>query len=185
MTAAGPSTMEQMLKAVVPLVLIMGFRMLPFEESQLLVGARVAFAIRIICTALFAGFIWYRAREVNDQTVIKAHEKSLPGGQTEVVPEMTAQDYDIKELVDFLKGQGIQIAMLAFVHYQWNIVQPLIITSFMFVMPIYESPLFQLYLLNKTNTIRPFIQPEPTGIAALFQPAASEASATGIAKKKD
>lgn len=172
----------QILRSLLPIALIFGLRSLPLEEAQLLLLGRSVFAFRVVVIILICAFLYYRIVSTPSTEKVKAHEKSLGfGGQSELIPEMTVQEYDNSQLGDFIKKEGMQIALITFLHYQFGIVQPLILSSVMGVMPLLENDLIKLYLRGSPVS-RPFEDKtlQNAGpLAALFAPAPAED------KKKD
>ena len=160
----------QMVKAFLPLILVFGLRKLPFEEDQLLLVARSVFCVRILLTAAVLSLTALRLRGIPDaeaNKIVKAHEKNLGMGQTEMVPEKTVAVYDRDTLIAFTKQQLIQIALIAFLHLKFELVQPLILSSILGLIAFPDEAIFQVYLLNKTLT-RPFPFKAPNGLMGLF-----------------
>lgn len=183
---------SQMVKAFLPLVLIFGLRKLPLDEGQTLIFARAVFLVRVAVTAAVVALTALRVRsmaEAEKKKIVKAHEKNMGMGQTEMVPEKTAEMYDRDALIDFTKQQLIQIALITVMHWKFELVQPLILSSVLGLIAFPDTPVFQVHLLNQT-LVRPFPHKAPNGLMGLFGadgPAtpATPAPAPAAEKKKD
>ena len=172
----------QIIRSLIPLALIFGLRSLPLDDVQLLLLGRSVFGVRVVIVIAICAFIYYRIISTASTEKVKAHEKALGfGGQSELIPEMTVQEYDNAQLGDFIKKEGMQIALILFLHYQFGIVQPLILSSVMGLMPLLDNDLIKLYIRNSPVS-RPFEDKtlhNAGPLAALFAPPAAED------KKKD
>lgn len=160
----------QLIRAFLPLVLIFGLKKLPLDEAQLLVFARAVFACRILVTLVVVALTTLRIRampEAEKKKIVKAHEKNLGMGQTEMVGDKTVEIYDRDSLIDFTKQQMIQIVFIAFLHYKFELVQPLILSSILGLIAFPEQPVFQIHLLNKAAN-RPFPHKAPAGLMGMF-----------------
>ncbi len=129
--------------------MLFGLKYLPFDEEQNLVAARVFFAFKFVLTALVAGIIYMKitAFPYKPTDVVKEHEE-----QGQVIPTMSIADYDKKQLIAFLRAQVMPSAITAFIHYKFNYVQPLYISTVMAIIALYDWNLFQIYILTKDGT---------------------------------
>ena len=129
--------------------MIFGLRYLPFNEEENIVVARLFFAFKFILTAVVAGIIYTKIQTATYKAtdVVKEHEE-----QGSVVPTMSVADYDKKQLVSFLKAQLMPSAITAFIHYKFNYVQPLYISTVMAIIALYDWNLFQIYIMKKDGS---------------------------------
>ena len=130
-------------------MVIFGIRYLPFDEEQNLLVGRALFAFKILLTLLVSGFVYLKIRgtQYKAADVVKEHEA---GGQ--VVPTMGVAEYDVKQLLTFLKSQIVPTAITMGIHYKFNFVQPLYIQTVMAFISLYDWNLFQIYVLGKDGS---------------------------------
>jgi hypothetical protein len=88
-------------------------------------------------------------------------------GNTEMVPEKTKQIYDRDSLVDFAKQQLIQVLLIAVLHWKFELVQPLILSSVLALAAFPEAAVLQAHLLGK-DLDRPFPYKAPGGLMGLL-----------------
>jgi Phosphate transport (Pho88) len=179
----------QVIKSLLPLALVFGLRSLPFDEEQTLLLSRSVFGIRVTGIVLIACFIAFKIFTLQSTEKVASHEKAVAGGQSELVPELTVQEYDRIHLVDFLKKEAMQAGLILFLHWKFEMVQPMMLSSIMAVLPLFDNELVKSYILGK-HVARPFEdKAQESPFAALFaapvedKPAAEEKAAAG--KKKD
>jgi hypothetical protein len=179
----------QLIRAFLPLGLVFGLKKLPFDDAQLLIFARGVFSFRILVTIIVVALTTLRMRSMADaekKKIVKAHEKNLGVGQTEVVVDKTVEIYDRDSLMEFTKQQMIQIAFIAFLHFKFELVQPLILSSVLGLIAFPEQHIFQIHLLKKV-VARPFPHKAPAGLMGMFggdTPAAPLAPAAAAAPAK-
>jgi hypothetical protein len=137
---------------------LFGLRYLPFDEEQNVLAARVFFALKFLITFIVGGLIYVkiRAHPYKSTDVVKEHEE-----QGQVIPTMGIAEYDIKQLISFIKAQIMPSAITVFIHYKFNYVQPLYISTVMAIIALYDWNLFQIYVLRRDGTMdkslrRPF-----------------------------
>ena len=80
--------------------------------------------------------------------VIKEHEKDAGMGNTEIVQEMSIKEYDRNNFVSFSKQQAIQCAIVIFMHLKFNFSLPLILSSIMGIMGLFDNEIVRIYLLG-------------------------------------
>lgn len=138
--------------------MVFGLRYLPFDEEQNIIAARIFFAFKFVLTAIVAVIIWTKIKSFPHKStdVVKEHEE-----QGQVIPTMGVAEYDIKQLMSFLKAQLMPSAITAFIHYKFSYVQPLYISTVMAMIALYDWNLFQIYVLKRDGTMdkalrRPF-----------------------------
>jgi len=160
--------MWQLLKSLLPIGLIFALRSLPLDEDQMVILARSVFAVRMVGIILLAAFLAYKIYSSLSTEKVAAHEKAQVGGQSELIPEMSVQDYDKSHLLDFLKKEGMQAALMIFFHIKWNMVQPMLMSSVMAILPLLENELFRIHVRGEALA-RPFEDKSQAGpFAALF-----------------
>jgi hypothetical protein len=137
---------------------LFGLKYLPFNEEQNIIAARAFFAFKFVLTGIVAAIIFVKisAFPYKPSDVVKEHEEH---GQ--IVPTMSVAEYDKKQLLTFLKSQLVPSAITIFIHYKFNYVQPLYISTVMAIIALWDWNLFQIYILKKDTSIdkalrRPF-----------------------------
>lgn len=143
------SLVGKLLKSFIPIFVLFGLRYLPFDEEQNLIAARAFFAMKFVLTAIVAGIIFIRIASFpyKPTDVVKEHEE-----QGQVIPTMGVAQYDKKQLLSFLKAQVMPTAITTFIHFKFNYVQPLYISTVMAIIALYDWNLFQIYMLKKDGT---------------------------------
>ena len=148
----------KLLKSFIPLFVLFGLKYLPFDEEQNVIVARLFFAFKFVITAIVSLVIFVKIRgyPYKASDIVKEHEE-----QGQVIPTMGIAEYDVKQLVSFVKAQIMPSAITAFIHYKFNYVQPLYISTVMAIIALYDWNLFQIYILKRDGTMdkslrRPF-----------------------------
>jgi len=157
----------KLVKSFIPLFVVFGLKYLPFDEDQNLIVGRMVFAFKFVITALFAGFIFLRVNSLDAKAaseIVKEHEE-----QGKVVPAMSVSDYDKTQLVSYLKAQILPSIITAFIHYKFNYIQPLYISTVLAITSIYDWNLFQIYVLRRNgSTDKALRRPFPASAAPTF-----------------
>ena len=154
------------MKSFIPLFVVFGLKYLPFDEDQNILVGRTVFALKFVITALVAGFIFLRINSsvARPAELVKEHEE-----QGRVIPTMPVVDYDKMQLVSYLKAQILPSIITAFIHYKFNFVQPLYISTVMALTSIYDWNLFQIYVLSRDGTSdKALKRPFPSSSAPSF-----------------
>lgn len=104
---------------------------------------------------------------------------------------MTIQEYDNKEIMDMIKNTAMPILIIGFIHYKWESTVPLATQFVMLPMRLWQSKIFQIYILGREGPDyeRPFKQPESPfaalmGGAAPGQPEKKKSTKSEKAKAK-
>lgn len=138
--------------------MVFGLRYLPFDEEQNIIAARIFFGLKFVITAIVAILIFFKiaGTPYKPTDTVKEHEE-----QGQIIPTMGVAEYDKMQLVSFLKAQLMPSAITFFIHYKFNYVQPLYISTVMALIALYDWNLFQIYILKRDGTMdkalrRPF-----------------------------
>merc|ERR1712194_788002 len=70
--------------------------------------------------------------------------------------EQTPKEYDMDKFYEQAKQAVMGFCILGGVYYKWQYLMPLVLQVLMTPMQLFESPLFQLHILKKTDVTRPF-----------------------------
>jgi hypothetical protein len=137
------------LKSFIPLAVLFGIKYLPFNEEENLFAARVCFGFKIVLTLIVCCLVYVKISSFpyKPSDVVKEHEE-----QGAVIPTMGISDYDKAQLRAFLKSQVVPTFITLLIHYKFNYVQPLYISTVMAVISLWDWNLFQIYVLKKDGT---------------------------------
>lgn len=154
-----------------------GLKYLPFDEEQNLMVGRIVFAFKFVLTGIVAGVIFLKIRSsvAAKSEVVKEHEE-----QGNVIPTMSVADYDKMQLVTYLKAQIMPSIITGFIHYKFNFVQPLYISTVLALTSIYDWNLFQIHVLGRDGATdkalkRPFISSTAPSFADIMKNKMQEA----------
>ncbi|KAJ1920617.1 phosphate transporter (Pho88) [Mycoemilia scoparia] len=114
------------------------------------------------------------AESKNDQTPLEYDEPQLGQGSTHVVT--TVKEHDLKEITKNRNTALTTAAVVVFMYWKFQFIQPMILQSILPVFNLIKTPLFQVYLLGKPATgelARPW---RPENPFASAQPSAQEAA---------
>ncbi|KAJ2490102.1 phosphate transporter (Pho88) [Coemansia sp. RSA 2050] len=145
---------------------------------------RTAYAV---ATALMIGFTFYLKsliQKKNDTTALEYNDPA-PGNQGAPRIETTFCRYDLGEVAKLQKSSLFTIAIVAFMHFKFGYIQPLILQTLLPMLNLYKSQLFQIHILGKPavdSLKRPWTPENP--FAALTGGAAS-ATADAAATDND
>ncbi|KAJ2013089.1 hypothetical protein GGI06_003934, partial [Coemansia sp. S85] len=134
---------------------------------------RTAYAV---ATALMIAFTFYLKsliQKKNDTTALEYNDPA-PGNQGAPRIETTFCRYDLGEVAKLQKSSLFTIAIVAFMHFKFGYIQPLILQTLLPMLNLYKSQLFQIHILGKPavdSLKRPWTPENP--FAALTGGAAS------------
>merc|ERR1740129_2586182 len=89
--------------------------------------------------------------------------------------EQTPKAYDKAKFMEQAKQQVMGFVILGGVYYKWEYLMPLVLQVILTPLQLYESPLFQLHVLSKSDVKRPFPAPNPFGLPTAPEPPAAPA----------
>ncbi|KAI9002658.1 inorganic phosphate transporter [Gaertneriomyces semiglobifer] len=121
----------------------------------------------VALTAFYLAYTHIQAK--NDQTTLTYQEKKNPMDQAPETVRTTVRDYDMGKLKEAVRGQFIAMAIMAFIHFKWFYLRPLLLQSILGLRTIYQAPLVQIHVLGKQaagDLARPWKAPGPFGQAA-------------------
>ncbi|KAJ2813337.1 phosphate transporter (Pho88) [Coemansia furcata] len=109
---------------------------------------RTAYAV---ATALMIAFTFYlksMIQKKNDTTALEYNDPT-PGNQGAPRIETTVCRYDLAEVAKLQKSSMFTIAIVAFMHFKFGYIQPLILQTLLPMLNLYKSQLFQIHILGK------------------------------------
>jgi len=146
-----PVTLKRVL---IPLVTVFIFTKLPIEEEQKGQLVRIIFAVKSVFLGIFLVAL-HRIMPKNPPRPtdkVRVEETSFEDGKSALVCEtISAAEYDKREYDRMMKHQFIQSGIILFLHYYMQTNLPVMVTTVMWIMQTYESPLFRIYLLGLTS----------------------------------
>jgi len=178
--------MSSKMFVILPAMLLMGQLDLtnPFNVFLL----RVAFFSVQAIFLLLAGYMFYLIKFRNDQKKILVPAAAAPSwmsSEPAPPPTETICDYDVGELRKFVTQILLGLAICSFIHFKFEIAQPLFIQTIMAPFTLYECALFKIHMLGlseaKDSSLkRPFTSKDQNPFAAMFgqqeqEPPAQEA----------
>lgn len=113
---------------------------------------------RLIFIAKNAGVMWflftiYQAiklkiedGEMEQQITIEKQEWTNEGSMETVQDLQDIGSYDMDQIWAFVKQQGIQLAIVSFLHMKYEYTTPLVFSSILGVMAIMDLPLYKIYI---------------------------------------
>ncbi|OMH80727.1 hypothetical protein AX774_g5833 [Zancudomyces culisetae] len=121
----------------------------------------------------------------NDNTPLEYPDPDAKETPTTIVT--TNKDYDVSEVMKLMKSSAITVVMMSLIHYQFKIVQPLMIQSVLPLITLVRSPAFNVIVLGKPavdSYARPWIPKSPFATEEPAQPQSAETT-PAVSDKKD
>eukprot|EP00397_Hematodinium_sp_SG-2012_P035609 GEMP01038324.1.p1 GENE.GEMP01038324.1~~GEMP01038324.1.p1 ORF type:complete len:207 (+),score=47.73 GEMP01038324.1:153-773(+) len=146
-----PATLQ---KALVPMGVLFVFSNLPVEAETKTVIARALFAVKSLIIIVGLGLTKWRMMYYEHKTgeKVKVEETSFVDGEMKLIAEtLTTSEYDEREFVKVVGQQLVQAGIIALLHTYFMTEMPLVITSILAVVQMYESPLFRIYARGRTS----------------------------------
>jgi len=161
---------------IVPMVIMLGMNKYDLDEMGYRHQTEFAFVcVQLICLAGL-GFLYKKIEEMSEGgPVIKVPEVKQMGQVVSPATEQTPKAYDRAKFMEQAKQQVMGFVVLGGVYYKWSYLMPLVLQVILTPLQLYESPLFQIHIMNKTDTKRPFPVANPFGLPSA--PEAPEAPA--------
>ncbi|KAF8623291.1 hypothetical protein AX17_007463 [Amanita inopinata Kibby_2008] len=160
-------------------------RRIPFDDPQVLLYVRVAYATTQLIILGVYYYISAVIKRQNDQTVLKYVDQPSPMSQEPgQLVTTTVRDYDLAEVSKLLRGSYIGLAIMGVMHGYFNYTQPLFIQALMGLKNLYDAKLVAIYVLGKPaegDLKRPFKAPSMFGVQTGPQ---TDAAAVAEAEKR-
>jgi len=165
---------------ILPAMMLMG--QLDLTTPFNLLVLRVSFGVAQALLLAVSLYMYLAVRRKNNQEKLTVPSDAPSWGATEPAEpqETTIRDYDFGQLRKFAMQVVLGVAICSFIHYKFEIAQPLFIQVVMAPFTLYENPLFRLHVMGSKEESdpqlrRPFQAANP--FAGLFgqdtsQPAA-------------
>ena len=139
---------------------------------------RLLFVVQLVVQQVFIFYVRIMAKRNNDRTPVHVEnpltsmlssqlEKQPIGGNdmvknlasTFLKKESTVTEYDMRQAITMQGSILFNMALMWFLHFKMQQVQPLLVTTINGFMQLVYNPLFQVYVLGR-NLERPFKSPD-------------------------
>jgi len=158
----------KLLRSFLPLIVIFGLRQLSIPEEEMTKLSLYVFYGRVAISVILAVVMFWKATKSSQTVKVPAHEKSTGTQQTELVPEMSQKEYDMKETKSWIGQTAFQAGLIYFLFFKWNFVQPLLLSSIVAVPQfIFDTPVIQALVFGK-GLARPFKAEDKGGLFSMI-----------------
>ena len=154
-------------KSLITLSLFLAVKQLDFTNPALLQVVYTTFFVVHVLVFIVLREIYRRITSRADAGKLSYQKKSQENFmhvKSETITT-TVMEYDLEKLKELaLKRLGMGLLIIAFIHYKWAVVPPLIYQCVHNPMLVYDSPLFQIHMLKKKaigDLSRPFAETNP------------------------
>jgi len=166
------------------------------EDPKVIMYCRMIYGLYMVLVAFYHIYVQYLINAANDQRKIRIPPPTNPltgapvapvAGAPPIVEEKTIRDYDMDMLTSQRKAAMTNVAVLMFVHFKMGSTSPLVISSVMGLLKLFDEPLFKIYVLKQPaegKLERPF-KPEPNPLLAMLGMGGNAANAEGDANAAD
>ncbi|KNH06951.1 phosphate transporter protein [Perkinsela sp. CCAP 1560/4] len=154
-------------KSIGLLALFLLTKQLDFTNANVMRAVYTIFcAVHIaICVVLFE--MHRRILKKHDKSTLSYHKKYQQNFMNvkSAAVTTTVFEYDQEKFVELaVKRLAVGVAILGLVHYKWGVIPPLLYQCIHNPMTVYDSPLFQIYMLGEKaigELKRPFTENNP------------------------
>ncbi|KAJ1997530.1 phosphate transporter (Pho88), partial [Coemansia thaxteri] len=133
------------------------------ENPEYALPIRAAYGIATALMFALTFYIKSMIQKKNDTTALE-YDNPSPGNQEAPRVETTVCRYDLGEVAKLQKSSMFTIAIVAFMHFKFGYIQPLILQTLLPALNMYKSPLFQVHILGKPavdGLKRPWVPENP------------------------
>mmetsp|Transcript_1635 Transcript_1635/g.2238 ORF Transcript_1635/g.2238 Transcript_1635/m.2238 type:complete len:202 (+) Transcript_1635:43-648(+) len=148
-----------------------------WKDPHVLLCVRAIFGASMSCMLVMLVFIYTKVNSTNDERRVKIKEKKQFGVVQEEARELTVSEHDLDVVGKNMKTLVISLCITGMMHKQYAWVLPLVIQSVHQPIAMYQSPLFQIYILGRreggaNNPLsRPWSNTPPGGIGDIWKQA--------------
>jgi len=128
-------------------------------------GAYIASQVFILTGCLYVKYLIKRKNETSTTVVVTDPAKPF-SSETPAERIMTVRDYDLAEIAKVIQSTFVGMAVLGFLHWKFEIIQPLLIQSVLPFKTLLSSFLFQIHVFGLPpvgKLSRPFKTVSPFG----------------------
>ena len=152
---------------------------LDFEDENTQLYCRMAYGIGFILQVIILYLTKQKIKtQENGDKMVHVPEQKAPFGDTVIAPakDCTYIQYDEEKYDEAIKQLLIGACIISFIHYKWQMFQPLVFQSVMPLWNLYQNQLVQIHLFNNKTITRPWMQKTPFG----QQPSAAAPTQTPV-----
>jgi len=176
-----PAMPSMSLSQIVPMVVMLGLNKFDLDELGYRRHTEIGYLIvQIVCLGIQNMLRQKISNMPTDGPKIKVPEVKQLGQVVTPACEQSTQEYDQGKMGEQLKQAVMGFFILGGIYYKWQYLMPLVLQIIMTPLQLYESPLFKIHMLGRTDVKRPFPAPNPFGL-----PQAPEAPAPAVEEKKE
>jgi len=149
------------LMVMLPAFYLMG--QIDFTNEHYKLAARVGYGVvNVLALAVYA-YIWTVIEARADKKKIRVPPPASFGQTAGEPEEMTVQDYDKSQLKKALTSICMGVAIVTFLHFKFDIMQPVFLQCIMTPMQLYKNPLVKIFILGQKGAVeqRPFKEDSP------------------------
>jgi Phosphate transport (Pho88) len=154
-----------------------------FEDPDTEWFCKVGFATAQVVQACVLFFVYQKIMKKADTTEITVPATASLGSpppQPGETHTCSVAEYDVQQIKKQLTQIVFSSAIIGFLNYNWNYVQPLFIQMFMSPMQLMKHPLVKLHIFGDDTVNRPFEEPSPFAAFMPQDPAAAGAAAPAV-----
>jgi len=181
-----PAMPQMKISQILPLVVMMGLGKFDLDQMGYRHYAEAVFGlVQVICLGVI--FMMYQKINAMEETGAKIHVPEVKSMGQVVTPaiDQTPKEYDVAKIKEQGKQAVMSAVILSGVYYKWQYLMPVVLQVLMTPVQLYESPLFQLHMMNSKDVKRPFPAANPFGLPAAPEAAAPAAVKEETEKKSD
>lgn len=123
-------------------------------------------SVQLITLALIA-YIYWRINKKNDETKLTYSEPKNPfSAEENPIIQTTYKEYDLGQAKALATQTLMGVAIIAFMHYQWGYLRPLLLQSVLGFRTLAAAPVVQVWLFGRVaegELSRPWRAPNPFG----------------------
>ncbi|KAJ1554518.1 hypothetical protein HK096_003151 [Nowakowskiella sp. JEL0078] len=124
-----------------------------------------AFAIVQACLLSTMGYIYLQIEKNNDQTVLVYTDLAVPGDSSSAeTVRKTVAEHDNANLMTHLTSQLFQIALMAFLNYQFGYLRPMLLQCVLSPRQFMSTQIYRVYISKEIvvgNLTRPWRTSSP------------------------
>jgi hypothetical protein len=174
------------LMIMMPAFYLMG--QIDFGKEENKMAARIGYGLVNVLAICVYSYIWTAIEGRPDKRKIKVPAPASFGQAAKEPEEMTVQDYDKSQLKKAFTSILMGVAIVSFLHFKYEIMQPIFLQCIMTPLQLYKNPLVKIFVLGQKGAVeqRPFKDENP--LAALMggaQPNSDPAPETSSEREEE